>query len=152
MKVAEVMNRRILKVDPETPLREIWQLLLRSHLNDILIVNKQEKLLGIVTHGDLGRRLLPDELELAKHEEYLADPELIEDRVIDILSLPVEEVMTKKVLTVPPDSSTIKAGAIMLSHHVKQLPVVDNQKVVGIISYNDIGWGLMMKYSGCMKS
>lgn len=145
------MNRRILKVGPKTPLREILQLLLRSNLNDILIVNNKDKLQGIVTQGDLSRKLLPGEQELAEHEEYLTNPELMEDRFIDILSIPVEEVMTTRVITVPPDSLAIKAGAIMLAHHVKQLPVVHDQKVVGIISYNDIGWGLMIKYSECMK-
>jgi len=147
-----VMNRRILKVGPKTALREILQLLLRSHLNDILIVNDKDKLLGIVTHGDLSRKLLPSEQELAEHEEYLTNPELMEDRFIDILSLPVEEVMTKRAITVPSDCNAVKAGAIMHAHHVKQLPVVDGQKIVGIISYNDIGWGLMMKYSECMKA
>jgi CBS domain-containing protein len=67
MKVADVMNRRILKVGPKTPLREILQLLLRSNLNDILIVNNRDKLQGIVTQGDLSRKLLPGEQELAEH-------------------------------------------------------------------------------------
>ena len=40
---------------------------------------------------------------------------------------------------------------MMIAHHVKQLPVVENEKVVGIISHTDIGWGLMMKYSEHMK-
>jgi CBS domain-containing protein len=152
MKVAEVMNHRIVKVGPRTTLREILQLLLRSHLNDILVVNNKDKLLGIVTHGDLSRRLLPSELELAEHEEYITNPEMMEDRFIDILGLPVEGIMTKNVITVPPDCNAIKAGAIMLARKVKQLPVVEAQKVVGIISYTDIGWSLMMKYSESMKS
>ena len=152
MKVAEVMNRRILKVGPRTTLREILRLLLRSHLNDILVVNNKDKLLGIVTHGDLCRRLLPSEKEFMEHEEYIANPEIMEERFIDILSLPVEGTMTKNVITVPPDMNAIKAGVIMLGHKVNQLPVVEAQKIVGIISYNDIGWGLMMKYGASMKS
>jgi CBS domain-containing protein len=67
------------------------------------------------------------------------------------MNVPVEEVMTRKVITVSPDSNAIQAGAIMTAIHVKQLPVVEKAKVVGIISYTDIGWGLMMKYSEHMK-
>jgi CBS domain-containing protein len=151
MKVGELMNPRVLKVGSKTPLREILHLLLRSHLNDIVVVNNKDRVLGIVTYGDLSRRLLPTEMELIEHEEYMTTPELMEDRVMNIVNLPVEEVMTRKVITVPPDCNAIKAGAMMLAHHVKQLPVVENQKVVGIISHTDIGWGLMMKYSECMK-
>ena len=151
MRVAEVMNRRILKVSPETPLRRILQLLLRSHLNDLVVVDEGDALLGIVTYGDLSRRLLPSEQELVEHEEYLTNPELMEDRVTEILDVTVDEVMTKRVMTISPESNAIKAGAIMLANHVKQLPVVEKQKVVGIISHTDIGWGLMMKYGEYMK-
>lgn len=151
MKVGELMNPRVLKVGSKTPLREILHLLLRSHLNDLVVVNSKGSLLGIVTYGDLSRRLLPSEAELVEHEEYMTTPELMEDRVVDIANLLVEEVMTRKVITVSPDCNAIKAGAMMIAHHVKQLPVVENEKVIGIISHTDIGWGLMMKYSEHMK-
>lgn len=75
----------------------------------------------------------------------------MEDRVTDIVNVPVEEIMTKKVITVSPHSHAIKAGAMMTAHHVKQLPVVENERVVGMISHTDIGWGLMMRYSEYMK-
>jgi CBS domain-containing protein len=151
MKVGELMNPRALKVGAKTPLREILHLLLRSHLNDLVVVNKQDRLLGIVTYSDLSRKLLPSELELIEHEEYMTTPESMEDRVMNIVNLPVEEIMTRMVITVSPDCNAIKAGAMMQAHHVKQLPVVENQKVVGILSHTDIGWGLMMKYSEYMK-
>jgi len=151
MKVQEVMNSRILKVGPKTPLRRILQLLLRSHLNDLIVVDNKDKLLGIVTYGDLSRKLLPSEQELMDHEEYLTNPELMEARFKDIVSVPVDEVMTKRIITISPESSAIKAGAIMRVHQVKQLPVMENQKVLGIISHTDIGWGLMTKYSEYMK-
>lgn len=152
MKVSELMNPRVVKVDLKTPLREILQLMLRTHLNDIVVVNDKDELLGIVTYADLSRRLLPTQQELAEHEEYLTDPGLMEDSVVDIMNVPVEEVMTRKVITVSPDLNAIQAGAIMTARHVKQLPVVEKAKVIGIISYTDIGWGLMMKYSEYIKS
>jgi CBS domain-containing protein len=151
MKVGELMNPRVLKVGSKTPLQEILHLLLRSHLNDLVVVNNKDKLLGIVTYSDLSRKLLPSELELIEHEEYMTTPESMEDRVMNIVNLPVEEIMTRMVITVSPDCNAIKAGAMMQAHHVKQLPVVENQKVVGILSHTDIGWGLMMKYSEYMK-
>ena len=113
MKVAEVMNCRILKVSPETHLSRILQLMLRSHLNDLVVADNKDRLLGIVTYGDLSRRLLPTEQDLVDHEEYLTNPELMEDRFKDFLDVPVEEVMMKRVIAISPESSAIKAGAIM---------------------------------------
>jgi predicted transcriptional regulator len=60
--------------------------------------------------------------------------------------------MTRNVISVSPDLEVLKAGALMTSRGVKQLPVVRNHKVIGIISHTDVGWGLMRQYAECMKS
>ena len=151
MKVFELMSPRVVAVGPKTPLREVLRLMLRYHLNDILVVDDGQRLVGIVTYPDLSRKLLPTERELMEHEEYMITPQLMEDRFRDIVSVPVDQIMTRDVITVPPDLEALKAGATMTARRVKQLPVVQNHKVVGVISHTDIGWGLMMQYADCMK-
>jgi len=151
MKVLELMNPSAITVGPKTPLREVLQLMLRYHLNDILIVDSEQRLAGIVTYPDLSRKLLPTEQELIDHEEYMTNPQSMEDRVVDIASVPVDQIMTRNVITVSPDLEALKAGAIMTARRVKQLPVVRDNKVIGIISYTDIGWGLVRQYGGSMK-
>jgi CBS domain-containing protein len=151
MKVLELMNPRAVTVGPKTPLREVLQLMLRYHLNDVLVVDSEQRLAGIVTHADLSRKLLPTEKELMEHEEYLTTPQSMEDRFRDIVSVPVERIMTGNVITVSPDLEALQAGATMTAHRVKQLPVVQNHKVMGVISHTDIGWGLMLQYAEDMK-
>ena len=151
MKVLELMNPKVVTVGPKTPLREILPLMLRYHLNDLLVLDSEQKLLGIVTYSDLSRRVLPTEAELMEHQEYMTSPELMEDRFRDITSVPVDEIMTKNVITVSPNLEALEAGATMTARRVKQLPVVRNNKVIGIISHTDIGWGLMMQYTDCLK-
>ena len=151
MKVLELMNPQVITVGPKTPLREVLQLMLRYHLNDMLVVDREQKLAGIVTYTDLSRKLLPTQKELMEHEEYLTTPQLMEDRFKDIAHLPVEEIMTKNVITVSPDLEALQAGATMMARRVKQLPVIRNHKIVGIINHTDIGWGLMRQYPECMK-
>jgi CBS domain-containing protein len=145
------MSPRVITVGPKTPLREVLQLMLRHHLNDILITDDEQRIAGIVTYPDLSRKLLPTERELMEHEEYLTSPQSMEDRFIDIASVPVDEIMTRNVITVSPDLEALKAGAIMTARRVKQLPVVRDQKLIGIISYTDIGWGLMKQYPEFMR-
>jgi CBS domain-containing protein len=151
MKVYELMGPKLVTVSPKTPLREILPLMLRHHLNDILIVDGEQRLAGIVTYSDLCRKLLPSEGELMEHEEYIMTPQSMEDRIRDIVSVPVDQIMTRNVTTVSPDLEVLQAGATMLAHRVKQLPVVQDDTVIGIISHTDIGWGLMMLYAECMK-
>jgi CBS domain-containing protein len=152
MKVSELMSPRVVTVSPKTPLREVLQLMLRYHLNDIVILDDDHRLAGIVTYPDLSRKLLPTEADLMEHEEYMTTPESMEDRFTEMTSVPVEEIMTRNVITASPDLEALKAGATMTANRVKQLPVVRNGKVVGIISHTDIGWGLMRQYADYMKA
>ena len=151
MKVLEVMNSRVVTVGPKTPVREILALMLRYHLNNILVADSEQRLAGIVTYSDLCRKMLPTQEELMEHADYITTPQLMEDRFRDITSVPVDTVMTRNIITVSPDAEALQAGATMSARRVKQLPVVQNHKVVGIISHTDIGWGLMMQYAECMK-
>jgi CBS domain-containing protein len=151
MKVLELMNPQVVTVGLKTPLREVLQLMLRYHLDYIVVVDGGATLAGIVTYSDLSRQLLPTQKELMEHEEYLTAPQSMEDRFRDFINVPVDEIMTKKVITASPDLEALVAGATMTARRIKQLPVVQNHKVMGIISHQDIGWGLMMRYAECIK-
>jgi len=151
MKVLDLMNPKVITVGPKTPLREILRLMLRYDLNDILVVDGEQRLAGIVTYADLSRKLLPTGKELMEHEEYMTIPQSMEDRYRDFTGVPVDAIMTRNVITVSPDLEALEAGATMIARRVKQLPVVRNQKVIGIIRHKDLGWGLMMQFPECMK-
>jgi CBS domain-containing protein len=71
MKVAEVMNRSVHEVGLETSLCEVLRLLLRYHLNDVVVVKDGNKLAGIVTYSDLFRKLLPTQQEFMKYCEHI---------------------------------------------------------------------------------
>ena len=145
------MNPKVVTVGLKTPLREVLQLMLRYHLNNIVVVDSADRLAGIITYSDMSRQLLPTQKELMEHEEYVTDPQSMEDRFQDFTNVPVQEIMTRRVISVSPDVEALQAGATMTARRIKQLPVVLDRKIVGIISHQDIGWGLMMQYAECIK-
>lgn len=145
MRVAEIMNRRPLTVTPDTSLGSVILLMLRFHLNDVL-VTESDRLVGIVTYKDLFRTLLPDYADVMADLAYWTNPEALETRLIDTAHIPVREVMTTRLHTATPEMPAVHAGTLMNAKRVKQLPVVDGHTLVGIVSYTDITWGLMVKY------
>jgi len=146
MNVADLMTKNYLSINPDTPICKIQQLLVRHHLNGLVVTENKDELIGIVTYSDICSKLLPDYDELMQDHSFFFNPEKMEDRLVNIMNLPVKEIMTTKIITTSPDNNAIKAGALMNAKRIKLLPVVENDKLVGIISRTDIAWGLIIKY------
>ncbi len=139
------MNHHPVVTSPDTTLRDVVQLMLRFHLNGVL-VTEGETPLGIITYQDFFRRLLPDYGEVTEEATRWTDPDAIEDRLLVVAQIPARNIMTTHLFTVSPDTSALHAGSMMNVHKVEQLPVVDRGRLVGIVSYTDISWGLMVRY------
>lgn len=146
MKVKDIMNHRPIAVAPDAALVDVVLMMLRFHLNDLLVAEGGGRLVGIVTYKDIFRLLLPDYGEVVEDTTHWTNPEAIEERLGRVARLPVREVMTTRLHTVSPETAALHAGAIMNAHQVKQLPVVDRGQLVGIVSYTDVTWGLVVKY------
>ena len=137
-RVSTVMNRDVVSVEPSTPLADVVSLLLRKGYRSLPVVDETGKVVGIVTDGDLLRNTsLP--IRLGLH------PVLTQEQVqSDIAELQAQgrtvgEIMTMPVVTVT-DSATVRhAGATMVEHDLKRLPVIDKKgRLTGIISRVDM--------------
>jgi CBS domain-containing protein len=144
MKVADVMRTNVVTVTAATPLRKINELLHRFNLSYIVIA-EEGSVKGIITYADLFRQVLPSYDEFMRDESYWLNAETTEQRASDLVNKPVSEVMSRSVITVPPDMEAIRAGALMTAKRVKQLPVVKDGQLVGVVSFTDITWGFLMR-------
>jgi len=146
MRVKNFMRTNFVSVSLDTPIKRVNQLLHQFNIKYVLVTEKEDELIGIITYTDLFRHLLPSYVEFLTHaDENILFPENIEERTLELINKPVKEIMTKEPETVKPELPLIEAGALMLANKVKQLPVVEGNKLLGIISYTDITWGLMIK-------
>jgi CBS domain-containing protein len=68
----------------------------------------------------------------------MTDLEYIEERVTKLLEMKVRDIMGTPPITVTSDMPIVKAGSTMILRRVKQVPVVDNEKLVGIVTMTDI--------------
>ncbi len=145
MKVKELMTKPAHTITEDTPLRMVNQLMQRYHLNDLVVVNENYEVKGIITYSDLYRLILPTYVEAMEDETIWLLPETVEEKITYLIDKPVKTVMTKDIFTVSPDELIVKAGAMMSAKKIKQVPVVKNNKLVGILSYRDILWGFLIK-------
>ncbi len=105
----------------------------RSSLRHLPILDG-ERLVGIITERDV-QRCAPSLLSNVTQEEYNSIFE----------NTPIERVMLRDLVTVAPDASVRDALALMLDRRVGCLPVIEGERLVGILTRSDL-MNLLMKF------
>jgi CBS domain-containing protein len=122
LKVKDVMSQKVITVPPTEDVVFAFEKLMKHKISSLPVVDDDGKLVGIVTATDLGHNLILDKYELGTT---------------------VEEVMVNQVIYVHPGDDL--ATAVRKMHEygsddgiINQLVVLDNHKLVGIVSDGDI--------------
>lgn len=130
--VQDWMTRDPITIIAETPLPEIRHIMGSNDIRHLPVMDNG-KLVGIVTWGDVREASPSDATTLSIYElNYLLD------------RLLARHIMTPKPFTVTPMTTIASAAAIMRDHKISSLPVVSQDKLVGIITENDIFRMLVM--------
>jgi CBS domain-containing protein len=144
MKAADVMTTRVITVAADRPVNEIAKLLLEHRISAVPVVDADERLLGIVSEGDLMRR--EDAGTEPRRSWWLrtftTSVEAAEDFTKTHGRL-AREVMTRRVVTVAEDTSLAEVARLLERHGIKRVPVVRNGRVVGVVSRANLLQGLV---------
>jgi acetoin utilization protein AcuB len=124
--VRDWMTSDPITISSNCTLTEAYWLMVNNKIRRLLIVD-QDTLVGIVTLEDL-RGKIPSIL-------IGMDPVRTSDMLI---KLPICRVMSENPKTIPVDATLIEAANSMLSYKISALPVMDGNRLVGIITESDI--------------
>jgi acetoin utilization protein AcuB len=127
MRVAERMRTAVVLVSPSDSVRTALKLLGEQQIRHLPVV-KDGKLVGIVTDRDI-RLVFPSAVTA---DDKGQDPFDALERVS------VDQIMTKRVITVAPEASIADAARLLLERRIGGLPVVQGDLLVGIITKTDI--------------
>ena len=143
MQARDIMTTTVAKVAPDTAVPEIVDLLLQRRISAVPVVDAEDKVLGMVSEGDLMRR---HETGTERHRSWwLALFTNSADLAGDYTKshgMHARDIMTKPVLTIAEDASLPEIAEMLESRRVKRLPVVRDGKMVGIVSRADLLRGL----------
>lgn len=112
--IADLMSFPVHSVSPETPMRDVHAMMAEKKIRGVLVM-EEDTLLGIVVLWDFKK------LKYEKH-----------------WSKPVKAYMARNIKTVPPDALPSQVGKMMLESNIGHLPVVLDDKVIGIVTRTDI--------------
>ncbi|MCE9642453.1 MAG: CBS domain-containing protein [Betaproteobacteria bacterium] len=135
MLARDVMTTAILTVTPETDVGEIARTMLDAHISAIPVIADDGSLVGIVSEGDLIHRA---EAETRRRPSWwlrlLATPEEPAERYLREFGRRARDVMTKDVITVGPDTPLTEIASMLEKYHIKRVPVLEGNRLVGIVS------------------
>jgi len=152
MKISEIMTKNPITVSADDPVRTAASLL-RTHKIGGLPVMEQDRLIGIVTESDIIELLetgrLSDDLWLPSPLEVIEVPirelvnwEKTKIALTDIGDKKIREIMSHPVITIDEDADIEDAASLMLSHKIARLPVVKDDRLIGIVTRADIVRGV----------
>lgn len=126
MRVKILMSPVVISVPGTTPVLEARALMLKKGIRHLLVV-EDGRIYGMVTDRDIRLNLPSPATSLTVWEvNYL------------LARLTVAEVMTKSVIVVDPERDAREAARIMIDHKIGALPVMEGERLVGIVTETDL--------------
>ena len=116
-KVRDIMHRQVLTCRPAESIVGAARLMTRQRVGSLIVVDSEQQPIGIVTDGDLRKKVIAS--------GQLADR-------------PVEAIMSRPLLSIPPDAFYFEAVISMIRNRIKYLPVMEDEELVGILSERDL--------------
>lgn len=144
MLVQEIMSSPALTVTPETTIQEVARIMGEHHISGVPVVDADGRLLGTVTEVNLIARNAP-----LKQPRYLAvlsavipvgldDYYEYKQQLRQALATNARQLMNSDVRTVEPSTTVEEALEIMLHPENTMLPVLENDRLVGVITRTDL--------------
>jgi len=135
-RVSDVMTTSVVTVDRITPYQEIDRLLTEHRISGVPVLKMGREVAGVVTEADL----LAAEDETSRRARMASS--VGRRRLLHKqphVSLTAGTLMTAPAITIGPDATIPAAARLMNMHHIRRLPVVDeDRKLVGVVSRRDL--------------
>jgi CBS domain-containing protein len=135
MKALDIMNSDVITVRLNQSVSEVAEILLTKRISGVPVLDAAGDLVGMVSEGDLMRRA---EFSTGHHRSWwlrlLMGREGLAQEFVKETARKVADVMSKRVITAPPEASLGELADLLERNCIKRVPIVKNHKVVGIVS------------------
>lgn len=135
MKAHQIMTRKVITVSPDASISDAAKLMIDFHVSGLPVVDAAGKLVGIVTERDfLRRQEVGTQRKRPRWLEFMRGPSRQAVDFVREAGRKVHEIMTHEVYSVIPDAELSDIVDVKERHHIKRVPVVLGDALVGIVS------------------
>lgn len=121
VKISTILDNKgsvVYNISPENTLKQMADEMLAKKIGSLLVTNKEDTLVGIISERD-----------------FLT---IVGEHTKDWEDITVSDVMTKEVITTTAEDTLEQVMSIMTEHHIRHIPVMGNDKIVGVLALGDI--------------
>lgn len=153
--VNNVMTKDVICIRETDDVKDAWLVLMEADISGAPVVDESGNLVGILSVTDIFNAIIErvrKARSLRESTTQITDPVAVEKEEVRELSLAIRAVAESKVpsilpkdqkiLSLAPDDSLDRAVHMIAEHAVNRLPVVHGNRVVGIITRQDIIWAI----------
>ncbi len=136
------MTTSVITVTPDTSIKELVKVLGEHRINGVPVLDKDSRLVGIVTEADVVDQCkklhIPSFFNFLDGVIFLENPAHLEQEIKKMAGTTVGDILSAKVKTVAPDTPVQDIATIMAEEHIHTIPVMDGDKLVGIVGRWDV--------------
>jgi len=142
LKVKDIMTKEIISVSPETEIASAAKILLEKRINGMPVIDAFGSLVGIICQSDLVAQQkgipIPSVFTLLESYIPLTSTKRLDKEMKKIAALTVREAMTPDPVTVSLETDIEEVAKLMVDKKYHTLPVVEGDKIVGIVGKEDV--------------
>jgi CBS domain-containing protein len=141
MEARDIMTRDVVTVNPDTSVHDIAGLMVEKHISGLPVLSRDGQIIGMVSQSDLLHRT---EIGTERERErkwwfgVFADANALAREYAKAHGLRAQDVMSRYVVSVRGDAELRDVADILDNHSIKRVPVVQDGRLVGIISRGDL--------------
>lgn len=140
VKALDIMTKEVVQVHPDTPLREVAELMSRMGVSGVPVVDNQGRVMGMISEKDFLKVLIGENSGEWNMMGLVARGlKGKNETAINLLLGTAKEIMHSPVITIQPDTLLRDITELFSIHHINRVPVLDpTGRVVGMVSRGDI--------------
>lgn len=140
-KVSDIMKTDVYTVSDEANIKEVLQKLVDCKTSGVPIVNDKHQVVGFISDGDIMKFIAKQNPRIIDMTSFITvwyDTESFEKKLHDLMELNVMELATTKLVSVEVDFDVDEVAKVLGEKKIKKVPVLEDGKLVGVISRSDI--------------
>ncbi len=137
--VRTVMTRNVISATPSTPLKDVAQLMVDRRISGLPVVDDEGHVLGVVSEADfLVKEQGTDAVHHRRLARFFGEAAETRDQLAKLGAVTAGEAMSSPAVVASPSTGISEAAAVMTTRRLNRLPVVENDRLVGIVTRADL--------------